>query len=969
MIDILRRHRRSARRGPVVVVAAALLAPLMVAQPAGAGPAIVGDVGDLAAAATTAIEDHSLDMPRTARTEVTGDFLHKGYNQRAIVESGNLVIYDRDGSVLSTTPTDLYEPTGDDAADFIFPTWADIAKATSLGAIQLAWAPETGFFMAGIRLAQQDHVLYRLPSDGSCAKESCAAASGGWTTRLPVNGMCGPGFGFPCLITTSALAVGMIGTKPVTAVGLSASPTNPLGASVYIVDQTDGTVLGHKDDEALSAETQTTVTALDWDDSDSGLLAIGVLSDTRNVYAQHVSADGTFGNRPYWDVQLGTSEGPLSVAIGHRPDSSPVVAFGLKGGGVKLWDPAVQSPNLLAEFTGSTDAIEALTFTDRFDGIVGVPDLVAAGQQANSAWVLRYDQTTTLKPLPVAPNNGTKTDVGGIRAWFPGYKTGSVQFVNQSTSDDFELDFATRGNAAYGCWLAQDFADRAALPTTEVDVDAGETSAVYALAAYTAGGDGGCAATDFTGQWAAYVTVTPASRPADRTVAKLVMSRSGQLTVQSVGGATRLAATKNTNPADPHPLGAWTIAIQSPDQPTPPTKLTIRPNRLDPAGTIRPVYRIDVPATTWSLPRTTPPRAEVALPPMEARGITSTGADVSLGLLVPQGQPTRATDGSVTLAPVSFYWQNPSVGRQITDIYVQAGSTKSASFNLAGVAVPPVGTTISAVSVCPGTGSTSCDGAADPVANGLDQAPLSIQLHYHPDGDDSDAVLDVTDPAYGQVYYRDAHGQLVTGLIPADGSSYIRVSPFAGAYSNDGNVVPTTNTRTRTATTTVGGWFGYLSTTSTVQQTVHAYVGGSPLSSSDIIVKAINLSPQIQPGSTLTKLYLTGCTDYANSNTCRVANITTTKPGLFLTADPDTQELRIGLQFTNTAQTSLKSLPLQQVAGQPEHTLAAQPLIINNGEVSLKTTSGFQPADTADAWLLTHGIRHPLDAVQVSGGN
>ena len=146
-------------------------------------------------------------------------------------------------------------------------------------------------------------------------------------------------------------------------------------------------------------------------------------------------------------------------------------------------------------------------------------------------------------------------------------------------------------------------------------------------------------------------------------------------------------------------------------------------------------------------------------------------------------------------------------------------------------------------------------------------------------------------------------------------------------------------------------------------------IGGSPLSSSDIIVKAINLSPQIQPGSTLTKLYLTGCTDYANSNTCRVANITTTKPGLFLTADPDTQELRIGLQFTNTAQTSLKSLPLQQVAGQPEHTLAAQPLIINNGEVSLKTTSGFQPADTADAWLLTHGIRHPLDAVQVSGGN
>ena len=65
MINIFRRNRRSTRRGLVAVIAAALLAPLMVAQPAGAAPAIVGTVGHLAAAATT-IEDHSTEMPRAA---------------------------------------------------------------------------------------------------------------------------------------------------------------------------------------------------------------------------------------------------------------------------------------------------------------------------------------------------------------------------------------------------------------------------------------------------------------------------------------------------------------------------------------------------------------------------------------------------------------------------------------------------------------------------------------------------------------------------------------------------------------------------------------------------------------------------------------------------------------------------------------------------------------------------------------
>ena len=554
---------------------------------------------------------------------------------------------------------------------------------------------------------------------------------------------------------------------------------------IYVLDQDDGAVVGTYQDIPDSLASPTMVTALDWDDNGSGLLAIGAASPLNyQLHAVRVSASGTFSNHTYWAVKPTTwpHEIALSVAVGHRPDGSPVLAFGMSDGRVRLWDPAVTSPSPLAEFTDGSDAVNAVTFTDRIDGSVGVPDVVAVSSRGNSGRVLRYDGGTTLRQLPVAPGSGgTKTDVGGVRAWFPGYKTGSVQFVNQSTSDDFELDFATSDSAPQGCWFTQDFADRAALPTTEVTVGHGQSSAVYALAARTAGEDGACAATDVTGQWAAYVTVTPKGRPADRTVAKLALSRTGELTMTSVG-ATKLVATKNTNPADVHPLGGWTITIQSPDQPTPPSKLTITGTQLDPAGTTKPVYRIDVPATQWGLPVSTPPRAQTLVPPLEARGTTATGGDVSLGLLVPQGQPVRATSGSVTLSKVSFYWQNPKVGQQITDIYVKAGvdaaSTSSAKVNLASLTPPAAGTTIGQVIACPATGTNQCDAKADPVANGLDQASLRIQLF---DTDNNELSSD--DAAYGQVYYRDQDGDLLTGLIPADGTSYLRVSPYA-AYGN-----------------------------------------------------------------------------------------------------------------------------------------------------------------------------------------
>jgi hypothetical protein len=180
-----------------------------------------------------------------------------------------------------------------------------------------------------------------------------------------------------------------------------------------------------------------------------------------------------------------------------------------------------------------------------------------------------------------------------------------------------------------------------------------------------------------------------------------------------------------------------------------------------------------------------------------------------------------------------------------------------------------------------------------------------------------------------------------------------------------------TGSTTRPPTTgTVGGRFGYLSTTSTVEQQVTAHVGGSSLASDPTTVDAITFTPQVQAGAQAGPgFYDTGCADYSGNNYCRITQITATAPGLFLTTDPDTSELRLGLQFSTTAQTSLTSLRLHQVAGQPEHTVAANPLIVNNGEVHLNTTSGFQPGDLIDTWLITHGTQLPVRAVKVGGGN
>ncbi len=277
------------------------------------------------------------------------------------------------------------------------------------------------------------------------------------------------------------------------------------------------------------------------------------------------------------------------------------------------------------------------------------------------------------------------------------------------------------------------------------------------------------------------------------------------------------------------------------------------------------------------------------------------------------------------------------------------------------LAAPAAGTTVGQIVVCPAAGSTSCDGTADPVANGLDQAKLRIQIF-----DTNSQVLPLTDPVYSQIYYRDENGDLLTGLIPEDGSAYTRVSPYTGAYPNDGSNPSTTRPPTNG---TVGGRFGYLSTTTTDEQELTAHVAGSQLASQPILVEGVDFTPQVQAGAQPGR----ASTSPAAATTAAPTSVASPRsPPPTRTVprrDPDTGELRIGLQFQTTAQTSLTSLPLQQVPGQPEHLVTARPLTVNNGEVHLNTTSGFQPADTIDTWLVSHGSQIEIRDVRVGGGN
>ena len=973
------RDRTGARRPLTALVSCiplviALFAPALLTAPASAAPAPKATPNAVTGSLPS---DESIHLPLTAHDETVGDFLSRGYDQRAVIQDGKLNIYDsptHGGTLLRSTPTDLVAPSQSTYSQwdtqFVTP-----ATTYRLSTIYLLWTPDA-LYMAGATGVGNDTSykvkLYKLPPDGTCASAGCAI----WVkSDIPNAGIAN--LSRPLINGITSMAVGRSGANTLLAVGTSTSnyyngsPLQPsLAAGVISIDAATGTTIDTFGGFQRGAA-QSPVTSLAWDPKGSGLLGIGALNvsvgnPARPLHAVHLTSAGKFEAASYTHYEIDKADAsllPLSMTILNRADGSPLVAAGLANSTVDLWDPAATSATLVAKLPSAlnTDPVDALSGAVRIDGTTGLADLVAVSSNGDSARVLRYTGGTTLAPQPVQAGGRTETDIGGIRDWFPGYKAGRVRVMNRANLA-LNVSFASRPNAAYGCWFAPSFPGRAAFPSGTVPVAARTTTEFYTIGGLTAGVGGDCAATDLTGQWAAYVTIEPVQQPADRTVAKLELTRTGDLKVTAVGGSLTLRAEVERRSL---PMGTWRLVIDSP-QPNPPVPaggIIVSGKRLDPAGAARPVYRFDVAATTWDLPYRNPPRIAVALPPMVVQGSADRGSTWhDEGLLVPQGQPTRTTNGSVTLAPVSFYWQNPDAS-PLTDIRVVVGVVRSNPVRISNIPAPPAATIPGQLAVCPASGNSTCDADAAPFANGMDQAPLKIQIY----DSTSTNVLPVSDPLYQRVYYTDENGELLTGLLPEDGSPYTRVSPYPGEYSNDGSAGSIVRP---SPTAPVGGRFGYLSTTSTNEQDITAHVAGTDVVSAAITVRARQLAPQVPAGSQAsTGFYVSGCSDYSGTPYCQLAAPVPTKPVVYLTHDPNTGGLLIGLLFRAVGANSLAGLPLQQVAGQPEHSVNAALLNVNNGEVSLDSTSAFQPGDDIDIYLVTHGTLFPARSVQVGGGN
>ena len=118
------------------------------------------------------------------------------------------------------------------------------------------------------------------------------------------------------------------------------------------------------------------------------------------------------------------------------------------------------------------------------------------------ARVLRYSGATTLAALPIV-KGGTSTDVGGIRAWFPGYKTGLASDHEPAPSVRARSPPGPTPRTAAGSHPPSP--SPPALPDHPVTSAIGRSSCLT-IGWLTAGAGGDCAATDVTGQWAAYVT-------------------------------------------------------------------------------------------------------------------------------------------------------------------------------------------------------------------------------------------------------------------------------------------------------------------------------------------------------------------------------------------------------------------------------------------------------------------------------
>jgi len=547
--------------------------------------------------------------------------------------------------------------------------------------------------------------------------------------------------------------------------------------------------------------------------------------------------------------------------------------------------------------------------------------------------------------------NTVSPDWDSFREWYPGIKEGRFQ-VSNTSGEPVTVALQVSPSPGYGCWYAPGWADAPAFPPEGITVAAGQSSATYTMGAYTAGAQGGCAATDLTGAWLGYLTITPVSHPADTRLVGLRLNRDMTVDVtDQAGGSTTVSITNAHNQLAA--FGLWTVTVGTPPAPAPQPSPAVTGSRVTPAGWPGPaVYQFDVTGAAYQLPAPYQFGNQVMVPPLLVQGSVDGNSWTSLGMLVPATEPAVApgsadSPAQLTLGPATFWWENPPGQPAYQLIRVGLGPAGVPSqVALPDLPAPAGETNLSGPQIAPATS----DHVARPVSSGVDQAPLLVQVL-----DAGSNPLPVTDPSYQRIYYRDASGNLVTNLFRAgaDPAGFIGVSPYPGAYPNDGSV---------TKGPAVAGTYHYVSTTSTNDQNITGYAGGAlnagvPTPSQPIEVRAPAIAPVASATSASTGISLTGCADFTGSSLCRLAPATAARPALFLDTTGGGQ---IGILTAAQATTSVASLPLQQSAGTPEHLLASAPLTVSDTAATLAGTSAFLPGDHVDTCLVAHGVLVPV---------
>lgn len=941
---------------------------------------VVGAPRAEAALVTSLAVDNSNRLPATTRNEAFGDMLDLGYDQRAVLEGNDLNIYappHKGGGLLKSTPSDLSAAPASDRWD----TWQvltkmkDVAEGLELRQGYLAFVDNGGGGRNELIIAgstggglEYRNWWYRVPSDGSCATSGCARVKEELPNEFGVDS-----WDSYRKVAVTSLAVDDSGTN--LAVGLSDH-----GAWIYNVST--GEKRSEFDGCAINGETfapQTPVVALAFGPADPQsrvrTLAVACLTKGDIGYMAKVTAAGDITSWRLYKNSPGTDLLPTAIAaaVGHLANGKEVVAFGMSGGDVKIVDPTVTSGITLASAPppSSGGMVGGLTFVDRIDGTSTSAQDLAVGQAKNfGSQVLRFDGSTTLKPLPLQatgdpdnPDAKTTTDLNGLRQWFPGYKLGRFS-VRNNAHQPLTISLLSKPDGGYGCWFGPAVPGGKLFPgkgTVSLPWSPSQpTVGPYTMGGLTAGEGGLCGPTpeDETDQWAAYLVVTPTSHPADRKIVKLELDRSGGgLQLSQAGGSLRARAERTGNETA---LGSWMVTIDGfegakVDEVPRITSGTALPNPAIPGVPPRPtVYRFDTQYGSLTLP----PRLQDQIPAVEIQGSVDRTNWTKLGDLVPRTAPvitpqTSDPDGpkALFLGRATFWWENRPGQPAYRYFRTKLGDVVTAPFNdfdITRAKKPAAVPGVNGVTVTP----TNADGVARPVSNGLDQGPLKVVVQ-----DANSNPIPATSPAYGQIYYRDTLNRLVTNLYRTgdDPNDFIGVSPYAGLYANNGSI------RSGTSST-----YNYVSTTSPHDQKIVGFVaggltGGNPTPSGNIEVSAAELSPQVSPDPDLDGGFsLEGCSDFSGSTTCRLAVPTDRRPIMYQVA---TEVPRIGILTDALAVTSTVSLPLQQTANQNEHQLADPELQLTERTVSLDDLTMFGPGDRIDTTLATHGTLVPVTAI------